>query len=88
MGDALVLGIVAGGIYGLFALGIVLVYRGTGALNFAQGELGTAALYLAWWLVTDHGLGSVGQPNACTGCRWMTTVGDRLFAVRAVFFAV
>src|SRR2546423_14595215 len=56
MAEALVLGIVAGGIYGLFALGIVLVYRGTGALNFAQGELGTAALYLAWWLVTDHGL--------------------------------
>jgi branched-chain amino acid transport system permease protein len=56
LAGALVLGIVAGGIYGLFALGIVLVYRGTGALNFAQGELGTAALYLAWWLVTDHGL--------------------------------
>src|SRR5256714_12428823 len=56
MAEALVLGIVAGGIYGLFALGIVLVYRGTGALNFAQGELGTAALYLAWWLNTDHGL--------------------------------
>jgi branched-chain amino acid transport system permease protein len=52
--QAIVLGITTGSIYGLFALGIVLVYRGTGALNFAQGELGTVALYAAWWIATVH----------------------------------
>src|SRR5437868_1210535 len=46
----------SGGIYALFAVGIVLVYRGSGVLNFAQGEVGTAGLFLATWLVVDHHL--------------------------------
>lgn len=54
MAQAIVLGLTTGSIYGLFALGVVLVYRGTGALNFAQGEIGTAALYAAWWIATVH----------------------------------
>lgn len=70
MGQALVLGTIAGGIYGLFAVGIVLVYRGSGALNFAQGEIGTAGLYVAWYLVTDRGfpwwIGALGAVAVCT----------------------
>jgi branched-chain amino acid transport system permease protein len=53
MGQTLVLGLIAGGIYALFAVGIVLVYRGTGVLNFAQGEIGTAALLVAYVVVHD-----------------------------------
>jgi branched-chain amino acid transport system permease protein len=53
--QAIILGLVTGTIYGLFALGVVLVYRGSGALNFAQGEIGTAALYAAWWISTERG---------------------------------
>lgn len=56
MGQVLVLGLIAGGIYALFAVGVVLVYRGTGVLTFANGEVGTAALYVAAVLVTDSGL--------------------------------
>jgi len=52
----IVLGLVYGGIYGLFAVGIVLVYRGSRVLNFAQGEIGTFGLYAAWWLSTERGL--------------------------------
>ncbi|MEN3271617.1 MAG: branched-chain amino acid transport system permease protein [Actinomycetota bacterium] len=55
-GQNLVLGLVYGGIYGLLAVGIVLVYRGSRVLNFAQGELGTLGLFAAWWLTTEHGL--------------------------------
>lgn len=51
----LALGLIAAGIYGMFAVGIVLVYRGTRVLTFAGGEVGTASLYVAAWLVTDHG---------------------------------
>lgn len=54
MSRAIVLGLVTGSIYGLFALGVVLVYRGSGALNFAQGELGTVALFAGWWIITKH----------------------------------
>jgi branched-chain amino acid transport system permease protein len=55
MGQVLVLGLISGGIYALFAVGIVLVYRGTGVLNFAQGEIGTAALLVAYVVVHDLG---------------------------------
>jgi branched-chain amino acid transport system permease protein len=51
----LALGLIAAGIYALFAVGIVLVYRGTRVLTFAGGEVGTASLYVAAWVVTDHG---------------------------------
>lgn len=53
--QVVVLGLISAGIYGLFAVGIVLVYRGTRVLTFAGGEVGTMGLYLAAWLVTDHG---------------------------------
>ena len=40
MGQVLILGLIAGGISALFAVGVVLVYRGTGVLTFAGGEIG------------------------------------------------
>ena len=55
MGQTLVAGLVAGGIYGILALGIVIVYRGSKVLNFAQVEVGTFGIYVAWWLVDEHG---------------------------------
>ncbi len=51
MGQVLVLGLISGGIYGLFALGVVMVHRGTGVLTFANGEVGTAGLFVAAVLV-------------------------------------
>lgn len=54
MGQVLVLGLISGGIYALFAVGVVLVYRGTGVLTFAQGEIGTVSLYAAAYLVVDE----------------------------------
>lgn len=51
MGEAFVAGVSDGAIYGLLALGIVLVYKGTRVLNFAQGEVGTLSLFIAWWLI-------------------------------------
>jgi branched-chain amino acid transport system permease protein len=56
VGQILVLGIVNGGIYALIAAGIVLVYKGSRVLNFAQAEIGTLSLYAAWWLSGEHGL--------------------------------
>ncbi len=69
-GQNLVLGLVYGGIYGLLAVGIVLVYRGSRVLNFAQGELGTIGLFAAWYLTTDRGypwiVGAVGAIAVAT----------------------
>ncbi|MGI8775391.1 MAG: branched-chain amino acid ABC transporter permease [Actinomycetota bacterium] len=41
-----VLGIVNGAVFGLVALGLVLVYKGTRVFNFAQGEFGTLAAFI------------------------------------------
>jgi branched-chain amino acid transport system permease protein len=55
MVQVLIIGLISAGIYAMFAVGIVLVYRGTKVLTFAGGEVGTAALYVAAFLVTDQG---------------------------------
>jgi branched-chain amino acid transport system permease protein len=47
----LIVGIINGAIYGLLALGLVLVYKGARVFNFAQGEFGTVAVYLAWAMI-------------------------------------
>lgn len=47
----LVFGLQAGAIYALVALGIALVYKATGILNFAQGELGTLAAFAAFFIL-------------------------------------
>ena len=52
MAQALVVGLVTGGIY---ALGLVLIYKGSGVLNFAQAELGTFTLFVCQVLVAEHG---------------------------------
>jgi branched-chain amino acid transport system permease protein len=52
--QALVVGLVTGGIYGLFALGLVLVYKGSGVLNFAQAQLGTFTIFVAQSIIVSH----------------------------------
>jgi branched-chain amino acid transport system permease protein len=43
-------GLESGCIYAALALAIVLVFRGTGMLNFAQGEMAVVSTYLTWTL--------------------------------------
>jgi len=44
-------GIAAGSIYGAVALALVLIYRTTGIVNFAQGEMAMFSTFIAWGLV-------------------------------------
>ena len=48
-------GITSGSIYGAVALALVLVYRSTGMINFAQGQLAAVSAYVAYSL-TKSGL--------------------------------
>jgi ABC-type branched-subunit amino acid transport system ATPase component/branched-subunit amino acid ABC-type transport system permease component len=50
------LGLGLGALYALTAHGIVLVYRGSGVLNFAHGAIGMAGAYVQWELATQHGV--------------------------------
>lgn len=48
--EALFIGLSNGAIYALVALALVVVFRGTGALNFAQGEMATLSAFIVWLL--------------------------------------
>ncbi|TMF09202.1 MAG: branched-chain amino acid ABC transporter permease [Chloroflexi bacterium] len=43
-----IIGLSLGGIFSLAALGIVLIYRTTGVLNFAHGAMGMFSTFIAW----------------------------------------
>jgi branched-chain amino acid transport system permease protein len=51
-----VAGLADGAIYASLALALVLIYRATHVINFAQGEMGMFATYVAWSLITNHGM--------------------------------
>jgi branched-chain amino acid transport system permease protein len=52
----LVLGLLQGAVYGLLAVGLVLVYKGARVFNFAQGEFGTVAAFITFALFDQMGL--------------------------------
>ena len=47
-------GLASGGVYALLALALVLIYRSTGIVNFAQGEMAMFSTFICWELV-DRG---------------------------------
>ena len=51
-GDSSHIGIGDGAIYAMLGLGLVVIYRSTGLLNFAQGEMAMFSTYLSWQLMT------------------------------------
>ena len=48
-----VAGLGDGAIYASLALALVLIYRATHVINFAQGEMGMVSTYIAWALITE-----------------------------------
>jgi branched-chain amino acid transport system permease protein len=59
LAQQVVSGLASGGIYASVALALVIIYRSTGVVNFAQGEMATLTTFIAWTLI-DHGLGYWG----------------------------
>ncbi|MEA3055930.1 MAG: branched-chain amino acid transport system permease protein livM [Actinomycetota bacterium] len=51
----IVIGLSRGLVYGILALGLVLVYKGTKILNLAQPFFGLLGAFLAWWLTARAG---------------------------------
>lgn len=44
-------GLASGAIYAALALALVLIYRSTHIVNFAQGEMGTFSVFLCWQMI-------------------------------------
>jgi len=54
LAQLLVSGVAVGAIYGLVALGFVLVYKATETINFAQGDLLMLGAFVAFSLIVSH----------------------------------
>jgi branched-chain amino acid transport system permease protein len=68
--ELLVNGLMLGGLYGVVALGLVLIYKATKVFNFAQGELVMIGAYFFYTLVSICGLpiwlGFIGMFLICS----------------------
>jgi branched-chain amino acid transport system permease protein len=58
--QTVVAGLAQGSIYGSLALALVLIYKATEVINFAQGEMAMFTTYICWALITHHGFGYYG----------------------------
>ena len=52
-------GLSMGSVYAVIALAIVLIYRSTGVVNFAQGEMAMFSTFIAWSMITFFGTWSL-----------------------------
>ena len=59
--SSLVNGVVVGAGYSLMALGVVLIYKASRRFNFAQGEFGTVATFVAWNILEPKPGGKPGS---------------------------
>ncbi len=57
LGELALTGALVGAMYGLVALGIVLIYKTSGTANFAQGAIAMMGAYVAWVFA-----GAIGLP--------------------------
>jgi branched-chain amino acid transport system permease protein len=57
--ELVVSGLAVGAIYGLVAMSFAVIYKATGVVNFAQGEMGMLSAYTTWSLATTLGTGGL-----------------------------
>jgi branched-chain amino acid transport system permease protein len=58
--ELVISGLVIGAIYGLIAMAFSVIYKATGLVNFAQGEVGMLIAYLSWSFSTSFGTNGFG----------------------------
>ncbi|ODN29720.1 branched-chain amino acid ABC transporter permease [Fervidobacterium thailandense] len=54
--NQVLLGLSNGAMYSLVAIGLVMMYKVSGVMNFAYGNMGMFVTYLVWWLTSVIGL--------------------------------
>ncbi len=52
LAEILLSGLAIGAIYGIIAIGFAVIYKTTGLVNFAQGEIAMIVAYIAWTIST------------------------------------
>ncbi len=67
------LGLGIGATYALASQGLIIVYRGSGVLNFALGAIGMAGAYVWWELTTNQGWAFL--PGLIAGVLFAAVIG-------------
>ncbi|MEO7428816.1 MAG: branched-chain amino acid ABC transporter permease [Acidimicrobiales bacterium] len=76
-------GLSQGSIYALLALGLVIIYRGSGHLNLAQGEMAMISAFLAWWYA-DMGLSPWLAVAVSAVTAFVVAMGIERFIIRPI----
>ncbi|MEX2294328.1 MAG: branched-chain amino acid ABC transporter permease [Acidimicrobiales bacterium] len=76
-------GLSQGSIYALIALGVVIIYRGSGHLNFAQGEMAMISAFIAWWYA-DLGLSPWLAVGVASVTAFVAAMGIERFIIRPI----
>jgi branched-chain amino acid transport system permease protein len=71
-------GLSRGAVYAAFALALVLIWRGTRQINFAQGALAVASAYLAFTVIDLTGSYWAGFATALVGGLLLGALAERL----------
>ncbi len=79
-----VLGVALGGIYALVAHGMVLIHRGSGIVNFAQGGLVMVGAYAYYELRVRAGIPTVAAVPLAIGVTSLVGVAFQLLVLRAM----
>jgi branched-chain amino acid transport system permease protein len=66
LGPFVITGLAVGAVYALSGVGLVILYRACGVLNFAYGAIGAVSALLAWQMVEDE------QPEVLA---WLACIG-------------
>jgi branched-chain amino acid transport system permease protein len=77
-------GLASGGIYASLALALVLIYRATGIVNFAQGEMATFSTFVCWALVSEHGVPYWGAFAATLALSFLGGIAVQRAVIRPV----
>src|SRR4051794_15767842 len=62
-----------GALYALASMGLIVIYRGSGVLNFAQGAIGMAGVFVQWDLHINNGWGF--WPSLIVGVAFSAAIG-------------
>ena len=67
------LGLGVGALYALASQGLIVIYRGTGVLNFSLGATAIAGVFMQWELYEQHGWPFLA--SAVAGVAWSAFLG-------------
>ena len=67
------LGLGVGALYALASQGLIVIYRGTGVLNFSLGAIAIAGVFMQWELQNEHGWPFLA--SAVAGVAWSAFLG-------------